>query len=205
MPAARYPRPATRNTQHAAGCPQPQPFGSLLEPSSLMHSAHDEEKWRAYPNTLLEFPECDAAPIDLRRPLEQSDRDLLRDLGLDQPFAVITAENPCGLNAEDANDERQAEIREQRNRERTRHLGSMLDARDAHFIRVDGVSPDGVYREESVAVNLERKEAIDLARELDQLAIFWYDGHDFWLYPAELEEKPVRLPVAESSAQLVDN
>jgi hypothetical protein len=159
-----------------------------------MTNPEHEEKWRLYPNTLLEFPECDAAAIDLRRPLQDPDRDLLRDLGLDQPFGVLTAENPCGLNAEDAASEKQAEVREKKNRERMTRLVETLNARGLHFLMVDGVSPDGDYREHSVAIAADRDECIALARELDQLAIFWYDGHDFWLYPAEIEEVPTRLP-----------
>ena len=166
-----------------------------------MTNPEHEEKWRLYPNTLLEFPECDAAAIDLRRPLEDRDRDLLRDLGLDQPFGVLTAENPCGLNAEDAASERQAEVREERNRSRTSGLVETLNARGLHYLLVDGMSPDGSYREHSVAIVADREECIALARDLDQLAIFWYDGHHFWLYPAEIEETPIRLPPAAQLAQ----
>lgn len=165
-----------------------------------MTKREHEEKWRQYPNTLLEFPECDAAPIDLRRPLQDGDRDLLRDLGLETPFGVLTAENPCGLNAEDAESEKQAEVRAQRNRNRMSGLIATLDQRGLHYILVDGVSPDGQYREHSVAVLAERDEVIALARDLDQLAIFWFDGQDFWLYPAEIEESPIRLPSADEIA-----
>jgi hypothetical protein len=165
-----------------------------------MTNPEHEEKWRLYPNTLLQFPECDAAPIDLRRPLQDRDRELLRDLGLEHPFGILTAENPCGLNTEDAASEKQAEVRERKNRERMRQLVETLNARHLHYLMVDGVSPDGDYREHSVAVAAERDECIALARELDQLAIFWYDGHDFWLYPAEIEEEPVRLPPAPELA-----
>jgi len=159
-----------------------------------MSNARNDDAWRTYPHTLLEFPECDAAAIDLRRPLEQGDRDLLRDLGLDQPFAVLTAENPCSLHAEDSASERDPATREDRNRERMAALVRLLDERDLHFVRVDGVAPDDSHREHSVAILVDREDAVDLARALDQLAMFWYDGHEFWLYPARLERTPLRLP-----------
>jgi len=62
------------------------------------------------------------------------------------------------------------------------------------YRRCDGVSPDGRYRESCVAVVLPRDEAVALASRLEQLALFWYDGRDFWLLPAEADGEPRRLP-----------
>ena len=154
--------------------------------------SHDDEKWKAYPNTVLRFG--DHGSIDLRQPLSRANRNLLRSLGLDQPFAVLTAENPCGQNAEDAANERQAEIRDQRNRERMRRLRAQLDEREIQHVPVDGMSPDGEYCEHSEAIVTPRDKAIELANDFEQLAIFWYDGSDFWLYPAVLDQQPERLP-----------
>jgi len=73
-------------------------------------------------------------------------------------------------------------------------LATLLETRQQHFVRVDGVSPDGSHREHSVALLVDRDDAVHLAREFDQLAIFWYDGDEFWLYPALLDRTPLRLP-----------
>jgi hypothetical protein len=153
----------------------------------------NDEKWDAYPETVLEFTDP-RARIDLRRPISDADRRELARRGLDRPFAVITAENPCGLNAEDAASEKQAEIREQRNRKRMADFVAILEREGIRFQPVDGASPDGTYREHSLAVLIDRDGAIRLARQLDQLAIFWFDGTDFWLVAAELSRRPEKLP-----------
>lgn len=158
-----------------------------------MSSDGNDEKWNAYPETILEFP-GGGSRVDLRKPITDADRRVLADRGLDQPFAVITAENPCGLNAEDAASERQAEIREERNRKRMADFVSILEREEIRFQPVDGVSPDGTYREHSLAVIIDRDGAVRLALQLDQLAIFWFDGTDFWLVAAELSRAPERLP-----------
>jgi hypothetical protein len=155
----------------------------------------DQEKWKAYPNTVLEFAAPDGAlRIDLRKPVTADARAGLRRVGLVEPFAVLTAENPCGENVEDAPTERQAEAREEQNERRTGRLESELIRQGTTFALVDGVSPDGSYREHCLAVVLPEHEAVELARRLDQLALFWYDGETFWLLPAESNQAPTRLP-----------
>jgi hypothetical protein len=62
------------------------------------------------------------------------------------------------------------------------------------FVDVDGASPDGEYRERCVAAAMPRDEAARLAARFEQLALFWFDGTDFWLLPAEASEAPRRLP-----------
>lgn len=158
----------------------------------MSHDLNDE-RWSAYPETLLEFPEPDGARIDLRRPLADADRRELTRRGLDRPFAVITAENPCSLNAEDAS-EKHAEIRDERNRKRMADFVEILERDDIRFQPVDGVSPDGQYREHSLAVLIDRDHAVQWARRLDQLAIFWFDRKDFWLVAAERSRPPEKLP-----------
>ena len=165
-----------------------------------MASDLNDEKWNAYPETILEFPGA-SARIDLRRPITDADRRELARRGLDRPFAVITAENPCGLNADDAASEKQAEIREERNRKRMADFVSILERDGIRHQAVDGVSPDGSYREHSLAVLIERERAIRLARQLDQLAIFWFDGNDFWLVGAGLSRAPEKLPRQDGRLQ----
>lgn len=160
----------------------------------------DREKWKAYPNTVLEFAGGDGVRVDLRQPVEEKTRVALHRLGLTGPFAVLTAENPCGDNVEDAPTDRQAEAREERNERRTSRLEQELIRHSTPFARVDGVSPDGRYREHCLAVLLPEAEAVELARRLEQLALFWFDGETFWLLPAEANQAPTRLPVEESAS-----
>jgi hypothetical protein len=149
----------------------------------------DDPSWPRYPETILEFycrPD-DAEPavrIDLRAPVPDEARDRLAELGLDGPFAVVTAAAPVGQPQADAFDRaRQADL----------ELAVRTEAH-AFALRVDGVSPDGRHRERSVAVKLPRARAVALAREFGQSALFWYDGRDFWLAGALVEVDAERLP-----------
>ena len=153
-----------------------------------------EEKWGSYGETVLEFPGPPALRIDLRRPLDDAARTAMRGLGLHGTFAVLTAENPAGQNPEDAPSERAAEQREERNERRTSRLEQALATAAVPFVAVDGSAPDGTYRERCVAAVMPQRDAVELARRLDQLALFWFDGRDFWLLPAEADAEPERLP-----------
>jgi hypothetical protein len=156
--------------------------------------ANPTEKYHAYASTVLELPGVPDGCIDLRRPLDAAARTALSTVGLDRPFAVLTAENPRGQNDQDAPTRALERAREAAN---DRRLAGLVDAlADAHvpFVRVDGTAPDGSYRERCVAVALPRDEAVALARRYDQLALFWFDGDAFWLLPAETEQPARRLP-----------
>jgi hypothetical protein len=45
-----------------------------------------------------------------------------------------------------------------------------------------------------VAVVIPQRGAIELARELEQVAIFWFDGQRFWILGAVVETDPLMLP-----------
>lgn len=152
-------------------------------------------KLARYPATVLEF--VDGPTIDLRRPIGEPERRALVANDLAGSFAILTAENPRGENAEDAPSPRQEARQEVANAIRTSVLETELARRAIPFSVVDCVSPDGSYRERSCAVVLPRAEAVRLARDLEQLAIFWYDGRDFWLVPAAVDAPERRLPVAQ--------
>ena len=59
---------------------------------------------------------------------------------------------------------------------------------------VDACSHDRSHCECSVAVVMERDRALALARELEQIAIFWFDGKRFWILGAIVESDPLMLP-----------
>lgn len=155
-----------------------------------------DEKWRAYACTILEFLPSSTAPlrIDLRQPVTDAARAALGALGLGARFAVFTAENPEGANAEDAPTEAEEARRERANDRRMRVLGEALREAGVEWREVDGVAPDGGYRERCVAVPIAREEAAALAERLRQLALFWYDGSRFWLLPAAADERAEPLP-----------
>ena len=157
-----------------------------------MNQTELREKLAIYPNTVLEI--VDGPTIDLRKPLAASRRRALVKIGLAHPFAVITAENPCGEHVDDADSVRSEIKGETRNAMRVRLLEHELADRHLDFRIVDGVSPDGSYRERGCAIVMPRADAIALARELDQVAIFWYDGERFWLVPVAIDEDPQPLP-----------
>ena len=168
-----------------------------IGPVPKLRMADTDEKWKEYPNTVLEFP-ADAGGgverIDLRRALSRGDHATLERLGLTQPFAVFTAQNPNGDHPDDAEAPAEERAREVANAVRESALEISLRQHGIPFRRVDGVAPDGSYRERCVAAVMSRDAAAATAAELDQLALFWFDGDAFWLLPAEAEAAPTRLP-----------
>lgn len=161
--------------------------------------ADEQTKYRQYADTVLEFAGPPAARLDLRRALGADERAALASLGLDRPFAVLTAENPEGENAEDAGDPDAEAARRAANAGRTRTLVRRLEASGTFFARVDGMAPDGDYRERCVAVAAPLAEARRLALDERQLALFWFDGTRFWLIPAEADAAPRPLPAPEAA------
>lgn len=156
------------------------------------------EKWTEYGETVLRFHDPDGFDLDLRRPVDAAARQALALIGLDVPFAVFTAENPEGANAEDAPTGAEQDRRERRNVDRRSRLETELRSRELPHRHLDGVTPDGDYREHCVAVPLPREQAVELARRFDQLALFWFDGSRFWLIPVDAREQPAPLPAAGS-------
>lgn len=155
-----------------------------------------EHKWNAYRDTVLELTD-DERPtlrIDLRRPDVDALAARLRALGVEPPVAVMTAENPWGANAEDAPSESQEQRQAVRNDDRHEHLLAELRELGVPVARVDGVAPDGDYRERCVAVPLDLEAARALARRLQQLAFFWFDGERVWLEPGIADHPREPLP-----------
>ena len=159
--------------------------------------ANETDKYHAYTQTILDLPGVPDGRIDLRRPIGAPERAALAHVGLDRPFAVFTAENPLGDNDEDAPSPDEEARREAENDGYLAALVAELGG-SVPFVRVDGVAPDGSYRERCVAVLLPREEAVALAGRYAQLALFWFDGEAFWLVPAEADEPPRRLPAPAS-------
>lgn len=139
--------------------------------------------WHRYPDTILRFRTAPAVTIDLREPLGKRETAALAGVGLDAPFAVLTAHDPRGQDQD-------ARV----NASRAAALDDRLRADGARFVHVDACSPDGAHCEDSVAVLIPRDQATGIARELEQVAIFWFDGEKFWIVGALYGGDPVMLP-----------
>ena len=143
---------------------------------------HDPD-WPKYPETILIFSTQPPIEIDLRRIPSELSLSRLKAAGLAESFAIMTAFDPRGHDLSPAENE-----------ERRRSLDRKLTALGYRFARVDCCSPDRSHCECSVAVAMRQEEAIALARELEQVAIFWFDGTRFWILGALVETDPMMLP-----------
>lgn len=139
--------------------------------------------WHKYPDTILHFKTDPSVRVDLREPVGSVDVAAMRAIGLSGPFAVFTAHDPQGRDESD-----------QVNQELATALDKRLISGGVRFLHVDACSPDGSHCEASVAALIEREAATQLARELQQVAIFWYDGEKFWIVGALAGGDPVMLP-----------
>lgn len=140
-----------------------------------------DERWSRYPETVLHFTDV---TVDLRVRVEQPVKDGLAALGLDRPFGVLTAYNPRGV---DTPEDENARLKKE--------LEAELSSSGDFFIELDACSPDKSHCECSVALVADRCRVIEIAKRWQQIAIFWFDGHHFWIYGAISEADPIRLPV----------
>lgn len=158
------------------------------------------EKWAAYRGTVLELPGTPAgAPalrIDLRERVPPALAERLRAHGMAPPVAIFTAENPGGEHAEDEGNARAAAREDATNLTRTVTLVEALRETGLPTVRIDGMAPDGSYRERCVGVPMSREDAAGLARRLAQLAFFWFDGERVWLVPGLADQEAEPLPAA---------
>ena len=132
---------------------------------------------------MLTFATRPPLEIDLRQIPSDSALGQLRAAGFGKPFAVLTAFDPDGRNLSPAANER-----------RKQELDRRLTSTGYQFVHVDCCSPDRSHCECSVAVTMPQREALDLAREMRQVAIFWFDGNRFWILGALVESDPLMLP-----------
>ena len=148
----------------------------------LTPEQHDPD-WPRYPETILSFSTEPVVEIDLRvTPSERAIADL-GAVGFGQPFAILTAFDPGGRNLSRAENEK-----------RQRDLDARLAKEGYEFTQVDACAPDRTHCECSVAVVMPQAKAIGLARELEQDAIFWFDGACFWILGILVETDPLALP-----------
>jgi len=165
-----------------------------------MTDVDTQEKWAAYRGTVLELPGTPAGEralrVDLREPVAPALAERLAAHGIAPPVAIFTAENPHGENADDERNARAAARGDATNLARTVTLVEALRETGRPTVRIDGMAPDGSYRERCVAVPMSREDAAALARRLAQLAFFWFDGERVWLVPGLADQEAEPLPAA---------
>jgi hypothetical protein len=95
---------------------------------------------------------------------------------------VITADNPRGERL----DPRDNAAPQQR-------LASSLRRLGVAAVPCDGCCPDAIHRERGFAAVLPLEQAMALAAEFGQSAIYWFDGESIWLVPVLEAAMPERL------------
>lgn len=143
----------------------------------------DDTLWAAWASTRLLIGGAPRVKVDLRLPIGDDLRRLLTNLGLGATFAVVTPFDPFGARAP-----------AWRNQVRYLRTRLLLRSRNLRFIAADGESPDSSHRERGFAIAMSRGDATALARELEQLALYWFDGEAFWIDGALAARVPQRLP-----------
>lgn len=143
---------------------------------------HDPD-WPRYPETVLSFGTLPKLEIDLRSPVTTEAVGALRRAGLGNPFAIVTAFDPQGR-----------DLTRKENEQRREGFEETLRQRGIPFVNVDCCSPDRSHRECSVALSIPQDDATALARELEQVAYFWFDGERFWIIGALPPTDPLMLP-----------
>jgi hypothetical protein len=159
--------------------------GAILVLLAAMKATPDlrDADWPRYPETILSFETRPPVEIDLRAIPLESALDQLKGVGFGEPFAIMTAFDPKGR-----------DLSSNENEKRRHTLEEKLAARGYAFVRVEACSPDRSHCESSVAVIMSQQEATDLAREMEQVALFWFDGKRFWILGGIVETDPLMLP-----------
>ena len=152
---------------------------------TVMRSTPDQQDpdWPRYPDTVLDFATNPRVEIDLREIPSEDAIVALEAAELGGPFAIMTAFDPRGENLPPGENEK-----------RRRELEKRLRSSGYRFVDVDCCSPDRSHCERSVAVSMPQEKALDFAREMEQVAIFWFDGRRFWILGALAETEPLVLP-----------
>src|SRR5829696_5938498 len=119
-----------------------------------------DERWGSYPETVCYFQGQTEVMVDLREEVAPQIRKGLGALGLDEPFGVLTAYNPRGVDRPD--DE---------NKRRAAELEAELHSLEYRFVPVDCCSPDRAHCEYSVAIVAPKETVLDIARRFDQIAV----------------------------------
>lgn len=140
--------------------------------------------WMTYVDTVLVFHGPPQYQIAVDQPITENDRDYFKQVGLAGEFVVFTAENPSGQG-----------MRPEENEQRTKDLYTYLRNENIFYHTVDGYAPDMSVHEPSVAAAVSVDAGRQLGEKYGQLAVFWYDGQDFWVVEAKQDGGMQKLPI----------
>ena len=143
----------------------------------------NDAHWDAYASTILLIGRGRPIKVDLRQPVSDEQRHLLTNLGLGPTFAIVTPYDPLGAHSAGW-----------KNRLRYFRTRGWLRSHNLKFAPAIGQSPDAKHRERGFAIAINRREAAALALELEQLALYWFDGEAFWIDGVLAPREPLRLP-----------
>ncbi|HET9064782.1 MAG TPA: DUF3293 domain-containing protein [Gemmatimonadales bacterium] len=139
----------------------------------------DDPSWASYARTILEFRGTEPVRVDLARPIGPRAQAAFLAAGLPGCFGLVTPENPRGTRADpEANARRWHQFRQ---------------ALPGTAVPVDGLDPDSAHRERGVGLGWPRSRVLALARQWEQSAIYWFDGHAMWVIGALTRTVPWRL------------
>jgi len=143
------------------------------------------DEWAPYRTAHLGFGDPESLSLAVDRPWTAGDLDQLRSLGLDGPFAVVTAHHPHERRLDAAENDR-------------RHEALLAETRRHRLIAVacTGRSPDSKHQEEGVAIACPLSIAASIARKFEQSAIYWWDGSSLWIEPVLSPRVRERLPTS---------
>ena len=141
-----------------------------------------DSSWDYYHQTILSFPSL-SIDIDLRSHLSDESRFHLKALWPTQKLVVITPDNPYGNT-----------ISESTNKTRRSQLEARLDHDETLWTPANGMSPCRSHIEYGYGIDKPIDQSLELAIELGQSAIFYFDSEQFWLYGAAVKSTPVLLP-----------
>lgn len=106
-----------------------------------------------------------------------------------EAFAILTAFNP-----------RSQSLSEKENQSRNAQLESAMTQQGIRYWPMNGGAPDGSWYEPGFAVALDKHEAMLLAQQWQQNAIYWVENDSLWLLPVLMDAfTPQSLNVRFSS------
>ena len=101
---------------------------------------------------------------------------------LPEMFGIVTAWNPAGAIASDAENDRA-----------DRQLFAALEEAGKDPVRITGCSPDRSHAEAGWLFSCERETAILWGRRFRQKAVYWVTGDRLWLIACDRSERPCGL------------
>lgn len=97
-------------------------------------------------------------------------------------FAIISAQNPAGQSEHPYLNQR-----------RDNELQACLDQQRLPYRSVIGSAPDLSFQEKSWIVLCDKTQAVTLARQFEQNAIYWVEHGELFLVPVLMQQQEERL------------